>query len=311
MPSAGDIREQAPGPMNFGADGVSQARSWSVIAHDEYEAAQLLATRRGVKLGASLKMLSGQVLATCSCQSLSVEGRPAAPAGGLGQYIVTAEFSEAPAAPPQAKPGMAAVWTIRTGLESKPVDLDFSGAEILTSSLEPFDPPMTLLQVNEVLHGEFYVQAADNLEAHKKFRPYNGTLNLRRLPRLGVEPGCLFCEPFNFEPSDSGWIKGTVDFRYKPPYMVGGQKIPGWEEARRDKGTRKVVDPTNADPAKRFEWLKDKTGVRISSPVPFNGKGQPITTNFDQPYQGKGAVLRKKLYTYTDFLKIPFPKGSV
>lgn len=314
------IEQPPPRPARVDANGLTAARQWSVLARTDFEAIRMLMEARGVRRGAVYTTLGNEVIdPNLTCQSLEANGKPAAVAGGVGNYIVTAEYANVTLAAQAPQPGKPAVWTVLPSLTSSPVDVDAYGGSIFTSSMEPVEPPITALLPEEILHGEFYVRAADALEAYKPFRPFNATINDDFLPRLGAARGCLLCHVFRPEPSETGWIKMTVDFQYRPPKTretaKGTRTYPGWADVFPDMGRRRLRQTgTATDVGNMWEPIPDSKGNRILTPVPLDGAGNTVA-DYERAAQNllnyKPVMIEKYNYRFARFSAIPFPPGSI
>jgi hypothetical protein len=319
-----EICEQPPPQAAIvDANGLTVYRRWSILAYNEVDAIFRLKVSRGVFRGSAM-VFPGADTPQTICQQITAVGKPPAlnaGGGGLGQYIVDATFQTVFNAPKQPQPGKPAVWRVRSSLQSTPRDKDADGKSILSSSLEPFDPPLTRLQPNEVLHGEFYVQGTDELEVYKLFRPFHGRVNSADLARLGVEKECLLFHPIITEPTDMGYVKVSVDLEYREPQTTAqGTKYGGWVETPLDMGTRRLAGSANfGDPTSTsgtlgldsmFVRLRDSQGITIGAPVPMDGNGQTMDfQTFHNLGGGKPIVVR--LYKTVDFNTVPWPTGSI
>jgi hypothetical protein len=299
MSSIPEIIEQRPPPGTLDENGWSFTRRWSVIAASEIDALKKLKSKLGVDRGTVFKNAKGQVPdAGVLLQRFTFDGRPPAPAGGQGQYIVEAIYSNAQPTP-QSKPGGPSVWWVKGTIGTRPVDLDVKGLPIIYSSEEPVDPPLTKLTPQELLHGEFYVRAVDSVTAYMALRPYNTKLNLT--PFFGAPQGSLLSHIFQTEPSDTGWVKVSIDLQFQEPKVLNGKRFIGWADVFPDRGYRKIVNPSSRNPDTRYERIVDAAGNPVSTPAYLDGRGQPLYKDIKkQPY-----LISAYHYTYVDFNKIP------
>ena len=291
--------------------GLHAVQDWSVLAGSDVEAIRLLKDVKGLTRGSVYTTPAGEIVDQfLTCQR--IRGQTKQGGQGLirkGHIHIVAEFSDATMIAQAAKPGGPPVWTIRPTIASSPVDIDAQGKPILTDSLEPVDPPLTVLLPDEVLHAEFYIASTDCLRAYFPFRPFNGKLNDAYLPLLAAPRGSLLCHVFQPEPSDTGWIKFAVDFQYRAPKLMGnGITYEGWSDVFQDKGRRKRVEGiTNTTPLNEaFELLRHTDGSALQMPVPLNAAGQPAT--WGDFIAGNMKLSEVHNYKYANFSRIPFPK---
>lgn len=297
------IEQPPPQPDDCSTNITTRYRRFSVIAKSRFEAQQKLEGRFGLILANNVAFqdVYGNIDPTCILQRITIDGKRDAPANGSGHYIADLTYSTIQ---PDKKstPGGPWIWVVRAGLQCSVVDLDIRGRRIRTISEEPIDPPLTAMLPAEVLHGEGYVQAPDEITAYARYRSYIGTINAS--PVFGTIRGCLLCHPFQTQASDSGWVRLSVDLEYRKPKTYNGVTYGGWIDVFEQRGTRSI-DVDADDPADRFVdiTVKDDMGVNrpISSPVPLDDEGQPQDTSTD--YTPAYGVVEN--YTYTEFSQIP------
>ena len=337
------VEQRPPRPARDDENGLTAARQWSTLATSDVAAILRMRDAIGLRRGVPFQDVNGAIPDPyCLCQSVEALGKPPAIHGGRGQYIVTAEFARKQITP-GAQPGGPVRWSRKASLVSKPVDIDVYGNAILSSSLEPPDPPITAFLRDEVLHGEFYFRAATELEAIKVFRPFEGLINDKPIPLFGIGVGCLLVHPFEARATDTGWVFMSVDLQVRPsitdPITLfpldpeTGKPYEGWDDVFPDRGRRAVViDPvtnkatTSTDLSKRFGWIKDGNGQYTPDPLPLDGAGNLAGSGTLQAPTAGGAgnvlaylafltqvtqtttLLVAKNYLHVNFDLIPFPK---
>jgi hypothetical protein len=264
-------------------------------------AAQLrLAGERGILLTGytSYEDHKGNVDPTCVLQSMTIDGKPYAPTGGMGHYIIDLTYSTIQLEK-QPEKGGPWVWSVRAGLAAQMVDLDVNGVTITNSAYEPPEQPLTALVPEIILHGEGYVQAADEVAAFVQFLPYIGTLNAS--PYRGAARGCLFVHPIQTQPADGGWIRVAVDLQHRKPKTLGNTTYEGWQDVFEDKGTREKITGGIFGDYQKIR-IDDEAGGSIPAdrPVPLDGNGAKAATGAAPSYR----VVNH--YTYSDFNTAPW-----
>lgn len=315
------LEQRPPRGARDDANGLSAVRRFSVLSRNLVVAILRLRDAKGIYRGAPYETPYGEIPDPfCLCQSVESVGKPDAVNGGWGQYILDAEYSRNQTTP-RAQPGGGVRWSRRPGITSQPVDVDAEGKAILSSSLEPPDPPLTAFAKQVVYHGEFYVRGDDELKVVEPFEKYENKLNDK--PFLGKPRGSLRTGVFLTEPSDTGWVKMSIDLEYREPKKLNGIDYEGWVDVFPDRGRREVIDDAAVDPSDRFAWIRDGRGQSVGDPLPLDGAGRvkvpAISTNtgiglldaaagFLAGMQDSTVLISAKNYLYADMNKIPFPK---
>lgn len=167
----------------------------------------------------------------------------------------------------------------------------FTMCTAANSASDPLDPPVDQPQTEWELHCEKHVLGlpawfgansgySDGVNANDQVITVQGQT-------FAMQQGTAKLSNFTFSDhkQENGYsfitIGWNVTFR-KPRQPIGGeQSVPGpWDVERLDEGmrTRSQIAATANAPASA-QWLnvKDKSGQAITTPVPFNGFGLPIT----------------------------------
>jgi hypothetical protein len=321
------ITQRKPTPLSYTQNGYSQSRTWDVIAVSELAALDVVFNEVGVQRGAPWRShLSESPDGTFLCQSMSVETRQAAPVGGSGLYVVTANFAQEPnQGRPKAELGKPPVTWVEEQSNTRTVDLDVEGRPITNYVEEPIDPPLTRYDDNEVLVAEWVEKAASHGVLYRKYRPYRKRCNLTTWQ--GEPKGSWLCMGMVITPKEDQAEEKTflvrAKFEYREPKSPQGislfrtrsltasgwdtlsAPIEGWADITIHKGRRRInTTVTDEDENLDKKYLpilqKDANGndipkLQVSEPVPLTAQGQPLAGNV------KPVALVIFHYPYKDF----------
>jgi hypothetical protein len=304
------ITQRKPTPLSYTQNGYSQSRTWDVIAVSELAALDVVFNEVGVQRGAPWRShLSESPDGTFLCQSMSVETRQAAPVGGSGLYVVTANFAQEPnQGRPKAELGKPPVTWVESQSNTRTVDLDVEGRPITNYVEEPIDPPLTRLADTSVLVAEWIERAASQPTLHRKYLPYK--LRCNETPWLGEPKGSWLCLGMVITPKEDKSEEKTFTvrarFEYKEPKSPRGisafitraltasgwttlnAPIEGWADITIHKGRRRInptfsLAPADIELDKRYLPIlqKDANGndvrnLQVTEPVPLTTQGQPL-----------------------------------
>jgi hypothetical protein len=296
-------RMTPPSGLQSGPDGRQASLAWSVVAASELNAEQIVFSNYGVQRGSVYQSPEGEVIdPLLKCQRITTtpKGR-GAPIGGVGLYIVTAEFARMSLGGGSrrkvAEPGGPAVWRIERSETTEPVDHDLTGLPIANSVEEPVDPPLTRITHPETLIAEWYETAVDEITLYGKYRPYTDHVNSVAFRTYPI--GCLLFSGADPKPEDDGLFLVTAKWSYKPQKTLPGvgsyykrvigaggigvqalsAPIEGWADTNIHRGRRQLIDSMTTDVEKRYRAIVDKEGKVISDPALLSATGVLLASN--------------------------------
>jgi len=326
MADRGDIVEQDADPVVETEDKTSTARNFRVVARSALDARILLRDRAGVHRGVVYRSMQGEAIdASMICRSVSSRAvKREAPLGGLADYDVKAVY-ETRKSGGKEEPAIGGppVYGLDVSLLSVPVDVDYKGRALVMSSLEPFDPPETDTEAQEVFPVEWWLVSGSTIEAIKSVRGLANSLNAEEW--LGAPRGSVFClgvRKVDETVTDGGRVavKFSARFEYRRPLeladlsvkvvkmndaataIFGDTKfitatqadVEGFDVLRADRGRRTIA---GADDDGFGEWKPIVRGKRdVTGPVDLDGAGNELKDGMT-----KVAILVRKKRRYVDF----------
>lgn len=269
--------------------GVTHARVFTVEAFSPPNAISVLANKEGVQRGAVYRDAFGNIPdPSLVCQELTVTVRAPATIGNKGLFEVVARY-EIPQSP-VPEPDGAAVWTVETATENKPVDVDTTGAAILNAAQEPIDPPMTAPFVSEVLVATWIRTSTDFFDALSLSRQYRNRVN--SVAWKGADAREVYCHSLHPQEMQPNTIKYTARFEFKDTYTVGSTSVPGWDKAFVQRGWR-WKDGTKTVGGKTVpNWVNsvDETGKDTTRPVLLAADGTLLADSADPVFDTKQVI---------------------
>lgn len=271
--------------------GIKASRTFSVLAKSAFEAMTLLRINRRVSQFSMYESPQGEVPdKSIICTSLNVKAqKKEAPPGGTALYEVTANYGRVTS---QAVPDGPPIYRIRGTTTTAPVDHDAWGNPILTSSDEPIDPPLTMLQPDERLVVEWWVADQDQLRLQMDMRRFRGALNSTTWK--GAPRGCLMCQGVEISDVQTNKIKLSTEMIFKPPVEIAdlnatvmvrgksntlqavGRQLEGWYGTYVDRGTRTKTTPRDGPP--QYTPIR-KGGEAVDKPINLDGQGAEAQPN--------------------------------
>lgn len=328
MAERGEIREQNTDPVSESEDVTSTARNFRVVARSALDAKFLLRDRENVFRGVVWESAYGETAdETLICRG--VEAGPAgrdAPLGGLADYEVKARYATKKRGGKQeAAIGGGPVYGLDVSLATVPVDVDGRGRALVSSSMEPFDPPLSDTEAREVIPVEWWVLGGSVLEVIKSMRGLAGSLNASAW--LGAPRGSVFCLGVRKQDETAAAagrvaVKFSAGFEYRRPLdlgelgvrvvkvnptstaIFGGSyfldavqaDVEGFDELRADRGRRSVTGTLESGYGDWKPIVRNKR--EVTEPVDLNGEGGELKSG-----ETKVAILLRMKRRYVEFGK--------
>lgn len=318
------IEEPPPEAAVVDESGLKASRRFSILATSQV-AAIMRVYGMGITRGSVYRDRDGNVPdPSCRAQSITCNGKPHAPEGGTGLYIVDISYSSQASSSDMPKPGGPAKFRIEGNMQTLQIDYDAEGTPYTNAVQEPLDPPGSALRPNEVLVGRWYIQGEDPLLARARYRQFNGRVNEREF--YTAQRGCLFCHGVNVGDPESGYMLAECRWEYRPPFTVPNVANPteceGWWDVRLHRGRRNpksTTDPDTGLPIVIYSPIMEPIiDPETNEAIP--GRFQPISEPrfldldgipLGVPASGKVTpyIIIRKPYLYADFNQMDIPKG--
>jgi hypothetical protein len=309
-----DIRDQGSGSLTEDKSGFSQARRWKIRARSEIQARTAIRLLAGVFVGAPWYTTYGERPdASVVCRSLKIDGQPHAPFGGVGDYLVEAQYS--PAEREEAVIGGPAVYRLQPSLVSTPIDLDADGDAITNIVGEPVDPALSDFEDQEVLSVEWWRKFDDLAACFAAIRPFRNALNL--VSWQGLAKGSARCHGvLNGEEVEVAegvgtklWVKLSTKIEVREPITIADLSVDvidkdgnaltgtleGWSKLYANRGRRTLG--AVVDGVQQYEPILTEDGADVvSEPVPLAADGTRLGSAAAQV-----AIARDVVRKYLDF----------
>lgn len=266
------IEKRPTRPVTVGPAGWSASRSFTIVAGSAIEALQLLKDERGIRRGAIYEDESGnRIDEHLVCISMSMNPITQVPAGGSGLWEVDVEYGHVTLIEQrEPRADLTPRYWIESAEASVPVDIDRFGAPIVNAAGEPYDPPSTMTVFRSTLVIQWHRFAATTIELQLQKKVFEGKVNSS--PYLGAPRRCLFCRPVMIDEVSSPSIdEVNVLFRLtarldylEPVTLPGGIVVPGFDEARINRGRRIKVTRNGVD---QYEIIRENQSDPNSSPL--------------------------------------------
>jgi len=172
---------------------------------------------------------------------------------------------------------------------TEPVDTDWEGNPILTSSDEPFDPPMTEEFDDLIMRATYNLAVFNPIGAMN----YKGAINSDYF--LGFAP-----EQAKVKVYSGREIRAITGNYYVEISLEIHFRASGWERKPLDQGFR--VKGAITDGVQEYTTIKDDEGNPISEPVLLDGLGQRLAAG--EPVVRLGFWTKPRLPFTTEFARI-------
>jgi hypothetical protein len=274
---AASIVEELPGTFTTDESGLRGSRVFNMLADSEPDCFVGLASI-AVARGEPYRNRKNEVVYPfLLCRTIDVEQITPGPPTSNVLYRAVAQYStkQINATIREPEPGGPAIWTTEELIENEVVDFDINGDPIMNTSFQDFEPKSAPPFAREIAVGKRILQFSNYSEANAHLRKFRNTLNIKTF--LGAKRGELKCISAKPEDIEGGFFMCIARLAYKPTpdvskfQIVGSNKAEGWDEIRRDAGTR-IYDENATNDDDRWKPITSK-GVPIDTPVNLDGSG--------------------------------------
>lgn len=273
---ASSIVEELPGTFVSDETTTSASRRWNMLGDSEPDCFVGLASI-GVAKGEPYRNRKGEVpYPFLICRRILIDQITPGPAASNVLFDAVAEYStkQISATIREPEPGGPAIWRTEELLENEVVDFDINGDPIMNTAFQEFDPKSTPTFSREIAVGQRVLQFSDFAKANAHMRQFRNTLNIKTF--LGAKRGELKCISAVAEDIEGGFFMCTARLAHKPTpdvskFQIIGGTVEGWDELRRDAGTR-IYDESATNDDDRWKPITAK-GVPIDTPVNLDGAG--------------------------------------